>query len=262
MNLEKILAKFLDLNIIPYIGIEYEFYFKNFNDKNLTLITKLLADKFLVSLKEESGAGQFELIIGPDKDIFSLIKKLCEAKNFLLNFAHENNSNILFATKPFHNLPSCAMHVNISLTTKDVPIYEIPQGVVNDYLIYSIGGLCEFMLSSMLIFFPQGQDYVRLNSNIDCPSTISWGINNRSTAIRIPSKGDNRIEHRLPCITADPENVIMAILAAIYHGITKKINAPNPIYGIANDSQYKLTKLPNNINKARTLYDSSFIDDL
>jgi glutamine synthetase len=118
----------------------------------------------------------------------------------------------------------------------------------SDYLIHSIGGLCSMMKKHMLFFAPNDNSYLRFKyPNIHTPTTISWGVNNRTAAIRIPYFSNDfkkcRLEHRVPGTDCNLEQVLTAITEGMVFGIENKIIPPSRVYGIASDSQYKMESL-------------------
>ncbi|MFO1187661.1 MAG: hypothetical protein U1E87_09575 [Alphaproteobacteria bacterium] len=63
--------------------------------------------------------------------------------------------------------------------------------------------------------------YRRYVPNLFVPVNRHWGINNRSTGLRIPA-GDSaarRIEHRVSGADSNPYLVLAAILAGALHGL-------------------------------------------
>jgi glutamine synthetase len=61
--------------------------------------------------------------------------------------------------------------------------------------------------------------------------TKSWGIDNRSVAVRIPSgaSASRRFEHRVAGADANPYLVLAALLAGIHHGLSEKLD-PGPLW--------------------------------
>ena len=85
------------------------------------------------------------------------------------------------------------------------------------------------MGESMLVFAPHANSWRRFASNSYAPVSPTWGVNNRSVALRIPA-GDmraRRIEHRPAGVDANPYLVAATVLAGIRHGIAQKID-PGP----------------------------------
>ncbi len=101
---------------------------------------------------------------------------------------------------------------------------------------FSIAGLCELMNGfDALLCAARGA--LTSDSAIDlltghismpnAPSTISWGGNNRTAAIRIPASSarpeTRHLEHRVPCSDADPALAIACIFIGIACGIRYRI---------------------------------------
>jgi glutamine synthetase len=63
----------------------------------------------------------------------------------------------------------------------------------------------------------------------------TWGLDNRTVALRIPTgpESDKRIEHRVSGADANPYLVVAAVLAGIYNGIKNEINPPEITMGDA-----------------------------
>ena len=85
------------------------------------------------------------------------------------------------------------------------------------------------MGESMLVFAPHANSWRRFASQSYAPVSPTWGVNNRSVALRIPA-GDikaRRIEHRPAGVDANPYLVAATVLAGIRHGLQHKID-PGP----------------------------------
>jgi glutamine synthetase len=85
------------------------------------------------------------------------------------------------------------------------------------------------MGESMLVFAPHANSWRRFASNSYAPVSPTWGVNNRSVALRIPA-GDiraRRIEHRPAGVDSNPYLVATTVLAGIRHGLKHRID-PGP----------------------------------
>ncbi len=172
-----------------------------------------------------------------------------KVKKDLIKLSIDNNFVIDFSAKPFANQPGSAIHIHISLhNTKGDHLYKKINNQESDILLWSIGGLCKNMKNSMKYFAPSEKSLLRYKfPSYETPTVVSWGKDNRTTAIRIPqttlSPNNRRIEHRVPCSDANPKKVIEVILNSIDYGLKNKIQPPEPIYGIASDPQYNCEPL-------------------
>ena len=106
---------------------------------------------------------------------------------------------------------------------------EAVEGQWNPMILHAMGGLIRTMGESMLIFAPHANSWRRFASQSYAPVSPTWGVNNRSVALRIPA-GDiraRRIEHRPAGVDANPYLVAATVLAGIRHGLAHQID-PGP----------------------------------
>ena len=102
---------------------------------------------------------------------------------------------------------------------------------------WAVGGLMESMGETMALLAPNANSFRRFQSDSFVPLAPTWGVNNRTVAIRIPA-GDlqsTRLEHRVAGADANPYLVMAAVLAGVHRGITAKIDPGPPISGNAGD---------------------------
>jgi glutamine synthetase len=80
------------------------------------------------------------------------------------------------------------------------------------------------------MFAPNINSYKRIKSGDWAPSTITWGIDNRTTALRvIPGDGKStRVELRVPGADTNPYLAMAAALASGLYGIKNKIKLDIP----------------------------------
>ena len=256
------------LNIIPSIGVELEFYFDNVDQNDISLLITKIKKKissFNCNITKEQDNLQYEIQISNTTNISTLIFELALIKEILEDSAKDFNGSINFSAKPYLDKPGSGFHVHINLLDlNNNNLFSIQNNKMSSYLSNSIGGLCTLMKKHMIFFAPNESSYLRYkHADIDTPTTISWGGNNRSTSIRIPSTSTDstkcRIEHRVPGADCNYKQAITSILQGIIYGIEKKIQPPPKIYGISSDIQYNLEKLPLSLNEAirHNIQDSS-----
>jgi len=245
-----------ELKIIPVLGSELEFYTKK--KSSIEILSKIIANK-KIKVIEEEGKNQFELLMPATLRPFEMIDLINKAKESLKDVA-------LFNAKPFSDQPSSSLHIHINfLDETGANLFERKNEKNTNIFLYSIGGLLHLMKESCIFFAPSVEDYQRFSiESMHTPSNISWGVNNRTTALRITTmeKGPRRIEHRLSSSNASPDAAIALVLAAMYFGIQNKINPPEPTYGKAFDPQYILEKLPQTLEEAQIAMMHSKICDL
>ena len=94
---------------------------------------------------------------------------------------------------------------------------------------HAIGGMKKLLAESMPIFAPNANPYRRFKANSYAPVAPTWGVNNRTVSFRVPAGAPNtrHIEHRVAGADAHPTLALAALLAAVHHGISNKID-PGP----------------------------------
>ena len=251
------------LGLYPVVGVELEFYVKGDSatfDLQLKELEKQLQTHNLCVCKETC-PNQYEIRTLHTGRICRLLTGLLSAKNILSSTAAAYGMELDFSAKPHLDMAGSAFHVHVNVADEKAQnLFFIDRlGKMSDALLHSIGGLCSLMKEHMVCFAPEESSYLRYKyPDIHTPTTISWGGNNRSTALRLldttSSQERCRIEHRVPGADCNYEVAISAILIGIIRGVEKKLIPPQRIFGLASDPQYKLEKLPTSLNEAQPLY--------
>ena len=85
------------------------------------------------------------------------------------------------------------------------------------------------MAESMLVFAPHANSWRRFVSQSYAPVAPTWGVNNRSVALRVPAgnAANRRIEHRPSGVDANPYLVAATVLGGIAKGLDEKLD-PGP----------------------------------
>ncbi|AFK51766.1 glutamine synthetase, type I [Thermogladius calderae 1633] len=133
----------------------------------------------------------------------------------------------VFLAKPFPDDYGSGMHVHVSLWQGASNIFE-EEGKLSDEALYFIGGLLEHARSLAAFTNPTVNSYRRLVEGFEAPVYVSWGLGNRTTAIRVPTQHQGRVEYRPPDPTSNPYLSISAIIMAGLDGIRKKISPSEP----------------------------------
>lgn len=246
----------------PLIGVEIEFYLPEPAD--LAAYQARLDGSGIETygLERERGDGQYEIAlknpVTPEKAAEQMLalKKLFPEGDF--------------RAKPFANQPGSGLHVHISLMdqAKNPPFTKKGEEE-STTMRYAVAGLLNGMLEGFAIFAPNAESYARFSAEPlrygvynNAPMNVSWGGNNRTTAIRIPASSAwpqaRRIEHRAAGADADPFAVIGAVLLGAQQGLMAQKEPPAKIWGDANHPQYApLPAFPKNLEEAQKLYNKS-----
>ncbi len=185
-------------------------------------------------IEKERGTHQYE-VITPVMGAPALVQALETMRRGIEDAAAQQAVPASFAAKPFANEPSSGLHIHLHLAdAQGINAYHKTEEWTSDVLRWSLGGLLEKLPEQMPVFFPNAEDYARLNDTDHVPKIYGWGVNNRYCALRIPADPDpyhKRIEHRVPCANADPESCIGVMLEAVLHGLRERIEPPAQEYG-------------------------------
>lgn len=122
----------------------------------------------------------------------------------------------------------------------------------------AIGGVLEHLPAASLLLNPTINSYKRLVPGYFAPTNVSWGLENRSAAVRaIRSKRPElcRIECRRPGADANPYLALAAIVISAVDGLRRGVKAPDPVEGDAY-SRSDLAALPGSLESALLAFES------
>ena len=188
----------------------------------------------ILCIEKERGLHQYEVITRVTTPA-RLIETLQSIRAIIETEAGKQHVQVSFAAKPFADQPSSGLHLHLHLADADgINSYHKTEEWTSDTLRFSLGGLLAVLNEQMPIFFPNAEDYARLEDADHVPKIAGWGVNNRYCALRIPADPDpyhKRIEHRVPCANADPEGCVGAMLNGVLKGLRERIEPPVQSYG-------------------------------
>lgn len=183
---------------------------------------------------KEYGAGQYEMNLHYSSDPLAVCDNAVLLKRAIKAVARRHGIMASFMAKPFEDRAGNGLHVHVSVQDRngrnifigaEDPVLGMPIG---DNLRHAAAGLIGTMAEGVAIFAPNANSYRRFRPGVFAPVSPAWGINNRSSALRVPPSEPEalRIEHRPSGADANPYLVVAAVLAGMHHGITNKLQAP------------------------------------
>ena len=183
------------------------------------------------TLISEFAPGQYELTLHYRDNVLQAADDLMRLKRLVRMHARLHGVTACFMAKPNEDYAGSGMHLHVSLQdAKGQNVFvEAVEGQYNDTILHAIGGLQQTMGEAMLVFAPHANSWRRFASQSYAPVSPTWGVNNRSVALRIPA-GEiraRRIEHRPAGVDANPYLVAATVLAGIRHGLKHRID-PGP----------------------------------
>jgi glutamine synthetase len=138
--------------------------------------------------------------------------------------------------KPYPEYSGSGLHTHFSvIDTNGDNVFDSggPKGTA--MMKQAVAGCLNAMHDSTLLFAPHQNSYERLVPGMHAPTAVSWGYENRTSAIRIPAGNPaaRRIEHRVAGGDVNPYLMLAAILGAALDGIEREMEPASPIVGNA-----------------------------
>ena len=195
----------------------------------------------------ENGAGQFEINMMHIADPLRAADDAILFKRLVRGIARKHGFVGTFMAKPYGERSGSGLHVHFSLVNEEgVNVFDDGGEQGSPLMLNAVAGLLATMHENTLTFAPHENSYRRLQPGAHAPTSIGWGYENRTAAIRIPG-GNNkarRIEHRVAGADANPYLVLASILGGALLGIEQKMTPADAIAGDAYSQD--LAQLPVN----------------
>lgn len=229
----------------------------------------------LEGLHSETGPGVIEAAIYYD-DILSAADKASLFKTYTKILAQKRGKIATFMAKWSPDWPGQSGHLHLSLRdSKGRPVFfdASRQDGISDTMRYFIGGQQSLMPELLAMTAPTVNSFTRLIPGFWAPTEASWGVDNRTCALRaIPGDSKSqRVEYRLTAADINPYIALSAALGSGLWGIENRIEPDAPVSGNAYDQKFpEWRKLPRTLGEAaerlnksetaRQLFSDDFID--
>lgn len=197
------------------------------------------------TLIHENGAAQMEINF-LHGDAMSLADQVFTFKRTVRETAHKHGVYATFMAKPMQNECGSAMHIHQSIVRADTGenIFVDANGEHTEAFMSYIAGLQHYTPELIAFYAPNVNSYRRLAPEISAPINLNWGLDNRTTAFRVPesSAAATRVENRFPGADVNPYLAMAATLASGYLGMKRKLKPSEPHQGTANDDQVEVAR--------------------
>lgn len=193
----------------------------------------------------ENGAGQFEINMVHVADALKAADDAVLFKRLVRGIARKHGLAATFMAKPYGDRSGSGFHVHFSLVNEaGENLFDNGGEEGTPLMLNAVAGLLATMQENTLTFAPHENSYRRLLPGAHAPTSVAWGYENRTAAIRIPggSAKARRIEHRVAGADANPYLVLASILGGALIGIEAEMEPVAPISGDA--YSMKLDHLP------------------
>lgn len=218
----------------------------------------------LEGMHTETGPGVYEAAILYD-EILEAADKAVLFKTGVKEVAYRHGLMATFMAKWNMKLPGSGGHIHQSLwdssKTENLFFCENNSNGISQLLENYIAGQLACLPEILPMFAPTVNSYKRIFHGDWAPATLTWGVDNRTAAIRvIRSKKDNtRLETRVPGADTNPYLALAASLASGLYGIKNKLKLEIPESKGNAYSDKNRQALPDNLLKATEIMAQSKI---
>lgn len=207
-------------------------------------------------LHEETGPGALEAAIQVDSGL-NAADKAALFKTFSKIIAQKSGLMATFMAKWSPDWPGQGGHIHMSLKDKSgaSAFYnETQPDTISDTMRHFIGGQQKLMRETLAMIASTVNSYTRLIPGFWAPTDATWGIDNRTCALRVipGSPKAQRVEYRVAAADANPYLALAASLGAGLWGIENAIEPDAPVTGNAYEKSF-----PKRFNLPPTLWDAA-----
>ncbi|MBT3981187.1 MAG: glutamine synthetase [Bacteriovoracaceae bacterium] len=178
-----------------------------------------------------------------------------------------------FMAKWNDKLPGCSGHIHQSLWRdgKNVFFDKADPNKMSEVMKSYMAGLLLGLPQVLPMYAPTVNSYKRLVEGMWAPTTLTWGIDNRTTALRaLPgSEKATRIENRVVGSDVNPYLAMAASLACGMYGVKNKLKLETPAitgngyeeksYGVLPRNLWDATKAMEKSEMANELFGETFV---
>nr|WP_307730368.1 glutamine synthetase [Alsobacter ponti] len=233
-------------------------------------------DMPIEGLHTETGPGVLEAAIGVDSALAAADKAVL-FKTFTKVLAQRRGLMATFMAKWSRDWPGQSGHIHLSLRDRQSgkPAFHdaAEEHGISRAMRHFIGGQQRLLPQVLAMIASTVNSYSRLIPGFWAPTSATWGIENRTTALRaIPgSPSAQRVEFRLAAADANPYIAMAAALASGLWGIENGVEPEPPVKGNAYDQPatpglelprtlWEAAQALKGSEAARTLFGDAFIE--
>ena len=209
------------------------------------------------SAKGECNLGQHEIAFRY-ADALTTADQHSIYKTGAKEIAARHGYSLTFMAKP-NDKEGNSCHIHLSFRTADgTPVMagDGPYGL-SPAGASIIAGLQAGLRELTLLLAPTINSYKRFAAGSFAPTTVAWGPDNRTCALRLIGHGPSlRVECRVPGGDVNPYLALAGLIAAGLTGVKQDLELPPPVTGNAY-TEHELSRVPASIEEALTLWVAS-----
>jgi glutamine synthetase len=207
-------------------------------------------------LHTETGPGVLEAALAVDKALEGA-DRAALFKTFMKVLAQRRGLMATFMAKWSNNWPGQSGHIHVSLKGKDGKsvFYDAKKPhTMSDKQRWFVGGQQVLMPELLSMVSCTVNAYSRLIPGFWAPTNATWGVENRTCALRVipGSEKSQRVEYRIAAADMNPYLAFAVALGSGLYGIENKIEPMPAIVGNSYDMEH-----PAKLDLPRTLWEAA-----
>ena len=218
------------------------------------------AGMYCEGVKGECNPGQQEIAFLYDDALVT-----CDNHSIYRSGAKEiadlHGKSLTFMAK-FNEREGNSCHIHMSLRdADDNPVFADESAEGGRSLVFQqfLAGQIAAARELSLLFAPNINSYKRYQPGSFAPTTIAWGLDNRSCAFRVVGHGKSlRFENRIPGGDVNQYLAMSAMIAAGLHGVENELELEPMLVGNGYDAADK-ERVPTTLREAADLFEQSEI---
>ena len=206
--------------------------------------------------KGECNLGQHEIGFLYD-DALTTADNHSVYKTAAKEIASLHGRSLTFMAK-FNEREGNSCHIHLSLRGKDgeIVFWDKDAGTRTPLYDQFVAGVLATMSELTLFYAPNVNSYKRFAEGSFAPTSVAWGTDNRTCAVRLVGSGAGaRMENRLPGGDVNPYLALAAMIAGGLHGIENGLELEPETLGNAYTADRE--KVPRTLADARDAFTSS-----
>ncbi|MDA8277867.1 MAG: glutamine synthetase family protein [Actinomycetota bacterium] len=276
--LRRVISRLKSSDLTAVVGPELEFFLFHREGKRITRYGELAGNVYSVGFRgdpegylikmlrdldrfeigvsagnHEFASGQFEINL-IHSEALDAADRAFRLKSSVKELALREGLEATFMAKPFNDEGGSGFHLHISFvdpTGSNICYDPDDDSGISQTMYRAIAGILRHAPAISALTNPTINSYRRFGPDTLAPWLIDWGLDNRSSMIRVPPErgGATRIEVRLGDASANPYLAIAGVLAGAYLGISGELPLMPALVGYGYDEE-RSAKLPPSLSAA------------